>query len=239
MIERFRARYAFPLDDFQLRGHPRHPRGSIGDRLGAHRGRQDAGGRVRDPGRAGARASASPTPRRSRRSSNQKFGDFTRAYGEDRVGILTGDVKVNPHAPVVVMTTEILRNVLYGSGLRRASAHRPRRVPLHGRRGPGHGVGGDHRQRAQGRRAGGAIGHGGPTSRRSPTGSARAPADRGRSRIRAVRFRCTTRSADLAGQIHTWTMYGAGDGPRHRRRAQGGPDDPRAGTPDGWSIRPC
>src|SRR5207247_4985915 len=48
--------------------------------------------------------------------SNQKFGDFTRAYGEDRVGILTGDVKVNPHAPVVVMTTEILRNALYGSG---------------------------------------------------------------------------------------------------------------------------
>ena len=49
--------------------------------------------------------------------SNQKFGDFTRAYGEDRVGILTGDVKVNPQAQVLVMTTEILRNALYGSGL--------------------------------------------------------------------------------------------------------------------------
>jgi superfamily II RNA helicase len=49
--------------------------------------------------------------------SNQKFADFTRAWGEARVGILTGDVKVNPHAPVLVMTTEILRNALYGSGL--------------------------------------------------------------------------------------------------------------------------
>src|SRR5256712_11521041 len=32
------------------------------------------------------------------------------------VGLLTGDVKVNPQAPVLVMTTEILRNALYGSG---------------------------------------------------------------------------------------------------------------------------
>ncbi|PYM93594.1 MAG: hypothetical protein DME04_10415, partial [Candidatus Rokuibacteriota bacterium] len=49
--------------------------------------------------------------------SNQKFADFTRAFGADNVGILTGDVKVNPHAAVLVMTTEILRNALYGSGL--------------------------------------------------------------------------------------------------------------------------
>src|SRR5437899_11992524 len=49
--------------------------------------------------------------------SNQKFGDFTRAFGADAVGILTGDVKVNPHARILVMTTEILRNALYGSGL--------------------------------------------------------------------------------------------------------------------------
>src|SRR5207244_4706380 len=49
--------------------------------------------------------------------SNQKFADFTRAFGEATVGILTGDVKVNPHGRVLVMTTEILRNALYGSGL--------------------------------------------------------------------------------------------------------------------------
>ncbi|WP_424319143.1 DEAD/DEAH box helicase [Candidatus Methylomirabilis sp.] len=46
--------------------------------------------------------------------SNQKYADFTRQWGEEMVGILTGDVKVNPRAPLVIMTTEILRNKFYG-----------------------------------------------------------------------------------------------------------------------------
>jgi ATP-dependent RNA helicase HelY len=45
--------------------------------------------------------------------SNQKYADFIRQYGSDLVGILTGDVKVNPRAPILVMTTEILRNQLF------------------------------------------------------------------------------------------------------------------------------
>ncbi len=45
--------------------------------------------------------------------SNQKYGDFVRQYGSDLVGILTGDVKVNSGAPILVMTTEILRNLLF------------------------------------------------------------------------------------------------------------------------------
>ncbi len=45
--------------------------------------------------------------------SNQKYADFTRQWGEGLVGILTGDVKVNARAPLVIMTTEILRNKLY------------------------------------------------------------------------------------------------------------------------------
>src|SRR6478672_5053946 len=45
--------------------------------------------------------------------SNQKFTDLVAQYGPDRVGLLTGDTSVNPHAPVVVMTTEVLRNMLY------------------------------------------------------------------------------------------------------------------------------
>ena len=74
-------------------------------------------------------------------------------------------------------------------------------MPLHGRRGPGHGVGGDHRQRAR------------RTWRwwRCPPRwrnvdeiadwiSARAPAHRGRSRIRTGRCRCTTSVADLVGR---------------------------------------
>ncbi|MFC5177012.1 DEAD/DEAH box helicase [Nocardioides taihuensis] len=45
--------------------------------------------------------------------SNQKYADLVARYGEDRVGLLTGDVSVNGEAPVVVMTTEVLRNMLY------------------------------------------------------------------------------------------------------------------------------
>ncbi len=45
--------------------------------------------------------------------SNQKFGDLRRVYGVDEVGLLTGDNVVNGDAPVVVMTTEVLRNMIY------------------------------------------------------------------------------------------------------------------------------
>jgi ATP-dependent RNA helicase HelY len=45
--------------------------------------------------------------------SNQKYLDLVREYGSDRVGLLTGDNAINGDAPVVVMTTEVLRNMLY------------------------------------------------------------------------------------------------------------------------------
>ncbi|MGH3542683.1 MAG: DEAD/DEAH box helicase, partial [Mycobacterium sp.] len=45
--------------------------------------------------------------------SNQKHTDFVARYGRDRIGLLTGDLSVNANAPVVVMTTEVLRNMLY------------------------------------------------------------------------------------------------------------------------------
>jgi superfamily II RNA helicase len=44
--------------------------------------------------------------------SNQKFRDFTCAYG-DKVGILTGDVSLNPYAQALIMTTEIFRNTIF------------------------------------------------------------------------------------------------------------------------------
>ncbi len=47
--------------------------------------------------------------------SNQKFRDFRDQFGADRVGLLTGDLSVNRDATVVVMTTEIFRNMLYGT----------------------------------------------------------------------------------------------------------------------------
>ena len=45
--------------------------------------------------------------------SNQKFRDFRKAYGEALVGLVTGENNINELAPIVVMTTEILRNVIY------------------------------------------------------------------------------------------------------------------------------
>ncbi len=45
--------------------------------------------------------------------SNQKFGDLVAKHGADRVGLLTGDNAINSEAPIVVMTTEVLRNMLY------------------------------------------------------------------------------------------------------------------------------
>ena len=45
--------------------------------------------------------------------SNQKYADLVARYGPDQVGLLTGDHTVNGEAPIVVMTTEVLRNMLY------------------------------------------------------------------------------------------------------------------------------
>ncbi|MFD0903775.1 DEAD/DEAH box helicase [Actinomadura sediminis] len=45
--------------------------------------------------------------------SNQKYADLVRRYGPEKVGLLTGDNSVNGEAPIVVMTTEVLRNMLY------------------------------------------------------------------------------------------------------------------------------
>jgi ATP-dependent RNA helicase HelY len=45
--------------------------------------------------------------------SNQKHTDLSARYGRDRIGLLTGDMSVNADAPVVIMTTEVLRNMLY------------------------------------------------------------------------------------------------------------------------------
>ena len=45
--------------------------------------------------------------------SNQKFVELSMFYGESQVGLLTGDNSINPNASIVVMTTEVLRNMIY------------------------------------------------------------------------------------------------------------------------------
>jgi len=45
--------------------------------------------------------------------SNQKYSEFVAKFGQDRVGLLTGDTSINGEADILVMTTEVLRNMLY------------------------------------------------------------------------------------------------------------------------------
>jgi ATP-dependent RNA helicase HelY len=47
--------------------------------------------------------------------SNQKFAEFQERFGEHRVGLLTGDTNINSEADILVMTTEVLRNMLYAN----------------------------------------------------------------------------------------------------------------------------
>ena len=61
--------------------------------------------------RAGERKCFYTTPIKA--LSNQKYHDLVERYGADKVGLLTGDNAINGDAPVVVMTTEVLRNMLY------------------------------------------------------------------------------------------------------------------------------
>ncbi len=50
--------------------------------------------------------------------SNQKYRDFSRDY-PDKIGIMTGDVILNPEAPILIMTTEIFRNIIFDAGASR------------------------------------------------------------------------------------------------------------------------
>jgi ATP-dependent RNA helicase HelY len=58
--------------------------------------------------------------------SNQKYNDLVERHGADRVGLLTGDNAVNGDADVVVMTTEVLRNMLYADALAGSAGDRLR-----------------------------------------------------------------------------------------------------------------
>ncbi|MBI4390296.1 MAG: DEAD/DEAH box helicase [candidate division NC10 bacterium] len=116
LLAAFGARYPFPLDPFQEEA-IRHILEGASVIVSAPTGAGKtliAEFAITRAFAAGTRL-AYTTPLKA--LSNQKFADFTRQYGAERVGILTGDVKVNPRAPLVVMTTEILRNMLYTRSL--------------------------------------------------------------------------------------------------------------------------
>ncbi len=112
LLEAFRQRYPFALDPFQEQAIRQVLRGEsviVSAPTGA--GKTLIAEFAIYRALAAQRRVIYTTPLKA--LSNQKFADFARQYGSELVGILTGDVKVNPQAPVLVMTTEILRNLLF------------------------------------------------------------------------------------------------------------------------------
>ncbi|MDI6873877.1 DEAD/DEAH box helicase [Candidatus Solincola sp.] len=112
LIAEFTARYSFPLDDFQLQAIESLAR----DRSVLVVAPTGSGKTVVAEfavwlaERMGGRTFYT-TPLKA--LSNQKFRDFGAAYGPEKVGLLTGDNSINSQAPVVIMTTEVLRNMIY------------------------------------------------------------------------------------------------------------------------------
>ena len=112
---RFAAAYPFPLDDFQLRAIEALDAGeSVLVAAPTGSGKTVVAEFGIDRRCRGNRKAFYTTPLKA--LSNQKFGDFVARYGAERVGLLTGDNSINSESPVVVMTTEVLRNMLYESG---------------------------------------------------------------------------------------------------------------------------
>jgi ATP-dependent RNA helicase HelY len=111
-LARFRSRYEFALDDFQVRACEALQDGSgvlVAAPTGS--GKTVVGEFAVELALEAGRKAFYTTPIKA--LSNQKYADLVRRYGTDTVGLLTGDNTVNGEAPVVVMTTEVLRNMLY------------------------------------------------------------------------------------------------------------------------------
>ena len=108
----FESAYAFPFDDFQRSACEFLEKGSsvlVAAPTGA--GKTVVGEFAAWLALTGGGKAFYTTPIKA--LSNQKYADFTGAYGADNVGLLTGDNSINGDAPIVVMTTEVLRNMIY------------------------------------------------------------------------------------------------------------------------------
>ena len=111
-LARFARGYYFPLDPFQEEACAAVERGEgvlVAAPTGA--GKTVVGEFAVHLGLARGHKAFYTTPIKA--LSNQKYLDLVARHGEEHVGLLTGDTSVNPHADVVVMTTEVLRNMLY------------------------------------------------------------------------------------------------------------------------------
>ena len=111
-LERFESYYPFPLDDFQVEAIRALDEGeSVLVAAPTGSGKTVVAEYAVEKALDRDRKAFYTTPLKA--LSNQKFGDFVARYGAARVGLLTGDNSINSEAPVVVMTTEVLRNMLY------------------------------------------------------------------------------------------------------------------------------
>ena len=111
-MDMFAKSYDFPLDDFQLRACQAVALGQgvlLAAPTGA--GKTIVGEFAVFMALATGRKAFYTTPIKA--LSNQKYADLARRHGVDKVGLLTGDSSINGEAPVVVMTTEVLRNMMY------------------------------------------------------------------------------------------------------------------------------
>src|SRR5919107_1558324 len=112
VFREFAGLYAFPLDDFQVRACQEIEEGRgvlVAAPTGS--GKTIVGEFAIHLALQTGRKAFYTTPIKA--LSNQKYADLVRRYGADQVGLLTGDNVINGEAPVVVMTTEVLRNMLY------------------------------------------------------------------------------------------------------------------------------
>jgi ATP-dependent RNA helicase HelY len=108
----FEASIGFPLDGFQVRAMDAIDRGEsvlVSAPTGSGKTLIADYAAARALGRGGKTFYTTPI----KALSNQKFVELSLRYGEDRVGLLTGDISHQAHAPIVVMTTEVLRNMLF------------------------------------------------------------------------------------------------------------------------------
>ncbi len=111
-LGRFTAGLDFPLDEFQVQACAAVEAGQgvlVAAPTGA--GKTIVGEFAVHLALATGRKAFYTTPIKA--LSNQKYHDLVRVHGADKVGLLTGDSSVNGEAPVVVMTTEVLRNMMY------------------------------------------------------------------------------------------------------------------------------
>jgi len=110
----FLERYPFSMDDFQIKGCQALESGKsvlVAAPTGA--GKTIVGEFAAYLAISSGKKCFYTTPIKA--LSNQKFQDLSAMFGESSVGLLTGDTSINSEAPIVIMTTEVLRNMIYSA----------------------------------------------------------------------------------------------------------------------------